>query len=100
MTPPGSARQFYDVRNKSAWPATNAHGRAHRSIPPHGRLFQQHWPVQVRLRARHRRRITILLDPGRFLNRLLTGLILMLPAIVIASIDRGRKCRGDGIERG
>jgi hypothetical protein len=72
------------------------YGCVARNEPPHGKTLA----VQVRFRGRHCRCITILLDPGRFLNRLLNGLILMQPAIAVASIDCGKKCRGDGIGRG
>jgi hypothetical protein len=54
-----------------------------------GRLFQQQQPMQMRSRSRYRRDITILLDPGRFLNRLLVDLILILPRMAAASFDRG-----------
>ena len=39
--------------------------------------------------SRQRQCITILLDPGRFLNRLQIDLILNLPRMAAASIDRG-----------
>jgi hypothetical protein len=48
------------------------------------------------------RYITILLDPGGFLNRLGADLILIPPRgniMTAASIDCGKKCKGDGIER-
>jgi hypothetical protein len=43
-------------------------------------------------RSQQRRCTTILLDPGRFLNRLAADLILTLPRMTpaAASIDRGK----------
>jgi hypothetical protein len=40
----------------------------------------------------------ILLDPGRLLNRLAAGLILVLPRIMTAAL-MAAKCGGDGIGR-
>jgi hypothetical protein len=43
-------------------------------------------------RSQRRQCTTILLDPGRFLNRLVGDLILILPPMTLAaaSIDRGK----------
>src|SRR6266576_4944172 len=47
------------------------------------------------------RGITILLDPGGFLNRLAADLILTPPRNIMtaASIDCGKSAKGDGIDR-
>src|SRR5260370_10201589 len=71
--------------------ACEALPRANRSISPSGRLFQHYRPVGIFFGCVHRRYIRILLDPGRFLNRLAIDLILVPPRIIMAaaSIDRG-----------